>query len=1056
MKFYHLHCHTEYSLLDGLPKIDEFLDYALNLGFDGIAITDHGNIYGAVEFFKKAKERKIKPILGCEFYLAFEKYWQKRPKIDDKRYHLVLLVKNEKGYKNLVKLITKSHLEGFYYKPRIDEDLLFEHSEGLICLTACLQGKIPQLILANKIKEAESLVEKYLHYFGKENFYLEIQHHPNLKEQKKVNKALIEISKKLKVNLVATNDCHYLSPEDAKIQDILMLINTGADPSDPERLTMLADDFSMRSPEKMIEDFKNVPEAIENTQKIVESCNFDFEFNKIKFPYFPVPEGETPESYLRKLAKENLVKIYGENPKKEILERFEYELSTIEKLGFASYFLIVQDFVNFAKQNNIAVGPGRGSVGGSLIAYLLGITEIDPIKYNLLFERFLNPDRVSLPDIDVDFSDEKRERVIEYITQKYGKNRVAQIITFGRMNARAVVRDVGRVLGLSYSFCDKIAKMIPPNFNLKDCLEKIPEFKKIFEEDERVKNLISICLRLEGVARHISRHACGLVISKEPLDEICPLQYPTQDDRTIVTQFEMHSLEDIGLTKFDVLGLKNLTLIEETLDLIEKTKGKKIDLKKIPFDDKKTFSLLQRGETVGIFQLESAGMQRCLRELKPTEFEHIVAVLALYRPGPLQFMKEYIDAKNGRKRVEYLHPKLKPILESTYGICLYQEQIMKIAQELAGFSLAEADILRKAIGKKEKQLLFQQKSKFIEGCIKNGISEEIAQKIWNWIEPFGSYSFNRSHSVAYAHIAYQTAYLKAHYPLEFMTSLLNSETGDVERIGFLIEEAKRMGIKVLPPDINESYEKFTLEEKRKIIRFGLLSIKNVGWNTVERIIRERERGGKFKSFEDFLSRIEPQFLNKKFLESLIKVGVFDQMEERKVLLDNIERILEFNKRVFSEGNRKQRDLFGGKVTKNSLYLERKSHASKREKLLWEKELLGLFITSHPLEDFKSFFEKAGAIKVSDVPFLAPFSQKIKVGGFLSSIKKVLTKNGKIMFFAVLEDLRDKIELIAFPELVEKKPEVFQENKIVLASGKVDTASGNLKIICEDIEEIVES
>jgi DNA polymerase-3 subunit alpha len=607
MKFTHLHLHSHYSLLDGLPKIDELLDYVKKLEMDSVAITDHGVLYGAIEFYKKAKERGIKPIIGAELYLALESRFQKRPGIDDKRYHIVLLIKNEIGYKNLVKLITKSHLEGFYYKPRIDEELLAQHSEGLIGLSACIRGKIPQLILVKKFDEAEKTALKYQEIFGKDNFYLELQHHPNLKEQKIVNKALIEISKKLKIPLVATNDCHYLRPEDAEAQDILMLINTGADPNDPERLTMKTDDFSIRPPEKMIDDFKDVPEAIENTQKIVDSCNFEFELGKIKLPKFETPNGKLPDEYLKELCYSGLKKRYGEKPKNEIVERLEYELSVISQMGFSSYFLIVQDFVNWAKENRIVVGPGRGSVGGSLVAYLLGITNIDPLKYDLLFERFLNPGRMAgLPDIDLDFTDRRRDEVINYIKQKYGENRVAQIITFGTMAARAVVRDVGRALGYPYSYCDKIAKMIPFGQSLDETLAKISEFRQIYETDDNARKLIEFARKLEGVARHASTHACGVVISAEPLDNICPLQHPTQDDSNIVTQYEMHSIEDLGLLKMDLLGLKNLTIIEDTLSRVYKVQNKKIDIENIPLNDKATFKLFQRGETIGVFQCESS------------------------------------------------------------------------------------------------------------------------------------------------------------------------------------------------------------------------------------------------------------------------------------------------------------------------------------------------------------------------------------------------------------------------------------------------------------------
>ncbi len=1055
MKFYHLHCHSHYSLLDGLPKIDEMLNFCKKLGMDALALTDHGNIYGAVEFYKKAKEKGIKPILGCEFYLAIESAKLKRSKIDDKRYHLVLLVKNEKGYKNLVKLITKSYLEGFYYKPRIDEEMLREHSEGLICLTACLQGKIPQLILEKKFSLAKKVAKEYQEIFGKENFYLELQHHPNLKDQEIVNKALIEISKELKIPVVATNDCHYLKPEDAKAQDILMLINTNSDPNDPERLTMLADDFSMKPPEKMIEDFKEIPEAIENTEKIVQMCNFEFKFGEIKLPKFETPNGKSPQEYLRELCLKGLEKRYGKNPPREVIERMEYELEIIEKTGFASYFLIVQDFVNWAKENHIVVGPGRGSAGGSLVSYLLQITEIDPLKYGLLFERFLNPERVSFPDIDIDFTDTRRDEVIEYLRKKYGENRVAQIITFGTMAARAVVRDVGRALGYPYSFCDKIAKLIPQGLTLDEALARVLELRELYEQDEKVQRLIDTAKKLEGCVRHVSTHACGVVISDEPLDEICPLQHPTQDDKAIVTQYEMKSLEDLGLLKVDILGLKNLTLIEETIKKVYAIHKKEISMEKIDLNDSKTYKLFQKGETVGVFQFESEGMQKWLRKLKPSSFEDLVAMIALYRPGPMQFLQDYIEGKHKRKKIEYLHPKLEPILKSTFGVLIYQEQVMEIAKNLAGFSMAEADVLRKAIGKKIGELLEAQKEKFIKGCVKNGIEENVARKIWQWIEPFAHYSFNKSHSVAYAKIAFQTAFLKAHYPVEFMATLLTLEQNDVERVGFLIKECKRMGIEVLPPNVNESFRGFSVIPGKKQIRFGLLGIKHLGENTVEAILKERKERGKFQSLGDFLRRIRPENLNKKSLEALIKSGSLDCFEERNKLLFNLERILEWNKNFHQQKFlTKQMGLFGNFSSNFSEpYLEETKSATKKEKLIWEKEYLGLYVSAHLAEDFlKAFRGKVIPLKKITQELTG---KRVRVGGIITELKKVITKNGSPMFFTKIEDGEGQLELVVFPTILMKYPHIFQEHKAILATGRVDNKDGDPKIICEEIEEILE-
>lgn len=1062
-KFTHLHTHSHYSLLDGLIKIDELLDRVKELGMDSVALTDHGNIYGAVEFFKKAKDKGIKPIIGCEVYMAFEDMHQQRPNIDDKKYHLVLLVKNEEGYKNLVKLITKAHLEGFYYKPRIDEKLLRQHSLGLIGLSACIAGRIPSLILSKKMKEAEETSLRYQDIFGKENFYLDIQNHPNFPEQKTVNEGLISISKKYNIPLVATNDIHYLKPEDADAQDILMLINTGAVVNDPERLTLKMDDFSMKSPEQMTQEFSHIPESISNTQIIADKCNFEFKLGNIKLPHFQVPSGKSPDEYLEELCLEGIKKRYeiedinAEDQKtKQVIERMNYELSVIKKTGFASYLLIVQDFVNWAKSNRIVVGPGRGSAGGSLVAYLTNITNVDPLKYNLLFERFLNPERISMPDIDLDFADRRRDEVIDYVSQKYGQDKVAQIITFGTMASKAVIRDVGRALGYPYSYCDKIAKMIPLGLKLNDTLKNVAEFRQLYETDAEARKLIDFAKKLEGVARHASTHACGVVISAEPIDTIVPLQHPTQGDDVIVTQYEMHSIEDLGLLKMDFLGLKNLTVIEDALARIYKVQDVNIDLEKIPMDDKKTYKLFQKGETTGIFQFESGGMKRYLKQLKPTEFEDIIAMVSLYRPGPIQFIPDYIAGKHNKKTITYLHPKLKPILENTYGIAVYQEQVMKIAQDLAGFSLSGADILRKAIGKKIKKLLMAQKEKFIEGAKKNGIQEDISQQIWNWIEPFASYSFNRSHAAAYATIAYQTAYLKSHYSAEFMASLLTSERNDIERISVLIEECKKIGLEVLPPDINESFTFFSVVPRKNQVRFGLSAIKNVGSNIVEIIVEERKKSGPYSSIQDFISRVNSKDLNKKSMESLIKAGVFDKMEERNKLLFNLETLLEHNRENQKSKTSNQNGLFDGMKLNNTIRLQSATPASKKEKLSWEKDLLGLFVSSHPLEDFKGVLEK-NSTTISDV-IKRKFrrEQRIKIGGIISSIKKIITKTGRPMLFVNIEDLNDKIEVVVFPSIMEKNPNMFQENKVVFVSGRVDFKGGAPKIICENVEEIMEA
>jgi len=1065
MKFTHLHVHTHYSLLDGLPKIDDLLNYVKKLGMDSVAITDHGVMYGVIEFYQKAKKAGIKPIIGEEFYIAKEEMEQKRPNIDNEKYHLILLAKNFTGYQNLVKLTTKAWLEGFYYKPRIDEKTLKEHSEGLICLSACLQGKIPRLVLAGKLEEAEKLALKYQEIFGKDNFYLELQHHPHIPEQQKANNALILLSKKLNIPLVATNDVHYLKKDDAEAQDILMLVNTGADPNDPERLTMSSDDFSLKSPEEMMKDFESTPDSITNTQKIVDSCNLEIDLYKTNLPYFKVPNGKTPDKYLKELCLEGLKKRNLANIKKA-KERLEYELSVIKQTGFASYFLIVADFVNWAKNNGIVVGPGRGSASGSLVSYLLNITDIDPLKYNLLFERFLNPERAAgLPDIDLDFADARRDEVIDYVAKKYGRNNVSQIITFGTMAARQVIRDVGRALGYNYTYCDRIAKMIPLFATLEQTINQVSEFKQIYHTDPKAKKMIDIGKKLEGVARHASTHACGVVISNTPLSDLIPLQHASQNDQTVITQYDMYGIESLGLLKMDFLGLKNLTIIEDTLKLIKKFHNVEIDISRLPLDDEKTYQLLQEGKTTGLFQLESEGFKRYLKELKPNEFEDIIAMVALYRPGPIEFIPEYIARKHGKKKIKYLHPKLEPILKDTYGICIYQEQLMQIAQQLAGFTLGEADVLRKAVGKKIKSLLEEQQEKLINGMVKNGIPQKTAIEIWNWVLPFARYGFNKSHSAAYAMIAYETAYLKTHYPLEFMAALMNSEQKNIDKLKVLLEEARKMGIKVLPPDINESLAKFTIvrpsnkssKTDEKTIRFGLAAIKNVGHNVVEQIVEERKKRGPYSSIENFIERMPSSVLNKKSMESLIKAGSFDTIEERGKLLLNLEKLLDFardSQRKKVNGDGSLFTMFSKNTKKPGLASLRlnnpESPASKNEKIIWEKELLGMFVSSHPMEGIQGKIKNI--LRIEEIqPEMT--GRIIKIAGVISKIQKITTKSGNPMLFLEIEDLSAKIEVLIFPNVLEQNPFLFQENKILEIKGRVSDKDGTPKIICEKAREI---
>jgi len=1066
MKFVHLHTHSHYSLLDGLAKIDDLIDRAKELGMKALALTDHGNLYGAVEFYKKAVKAEIKPILGVETYVAPRSRFEKQAKIDDNYFHLILLAENNLGWKNLIKLITKSHLEGFYYRPRVDKELLREYHEGLIALSACLAGEIPQLILNNNFEEAEKTIKEYQEIFGPENFFLEIGHHPNIPEIVKVNEGLKKLSEITSAPLVATQDIHYAKPEDAEYQDILLAVQTGNKTSDENRLSMKSEDLSMRSQEQMIESFKDLPEAIENTVKISERCNVNLTLNQILLPAFPLPEGETSATdYLKKLVDERLA-IRFEVADAKITQRLDYELGVIEKTGFADYFLIVQDFVIWAKERGIVVGPGRGSAAGSLISYVLGITDIDPLKYDLLFERFLNPDRISMPDIDLDFTDVRRDEVFAYIRQKYGEDKVAQIITFGTMAARAAIRDAGRALGMAYGFCDMISKLIPFNPTqgmktgwLEKSLKNIQELKDLYQNNPDAKKIIDAARHLEGVARHASVHAAGVVISKEPLTDYVPLQRAPQDENIIITQFDMYSIEDLGLLKMDLLGLKNLTTIEETIRLVKEIRDEQIDMSKIPLDDKKVFKLLQAADTTGVFQFESSGIRRYLKDLKPTELEDIIAMVALYRPGPLEagMVPSYIARKHGREKVQYLHPKLEPILEKTYGIGIYQEQMMRIARDLAGFTLAEADTLRKAIGKKIKSLLEAQKEKLISGMVKNGIDDKTAKKIWELFPSFARYGFNRSHSACYALIAYRTAYLKTHYPIEFMTALLNADSGDIERIAYLVNESEKSGVKVLAPDVNKSFVNFVPEEEN--IRFGLLAIKNVGVNIVEAIIEERQRGGPFQNLSDFLCRVKHKDLNKKSLESLIKVGVFDSLNtERADLLNNLDSILSFCQNIKKFQNSSQAGLFGANYHSPAFFSKNSENiplTSPTEKLAWERELLGLYISGHPLNQYS---EKLKNYKVKPIKELLASKREFdssgyQISGVILKVQRIISKVGQPILFVTVEDLTDTLEVIVFSDTLAKNPAVWRENNVVIISGRLSWRNSEPKFICEKAVEL---
>lgn len=1050
--FVHLHVHTHYSLLDGMGKINDYLDKAKSLGMDALAITDHGVMYGVIEFYKEAKKRGIKPIIGCECYIAPRKLTDKTAKVDTKPYHIVLLAANEKGYKNLLKLTSIAHLEGYYYKPRIDKKTLREHAEGLIALSACLHGEVSTHLTNVNREAAKKAALEYQEIFGKDNYYLELQDHPDLPEQKMVNKEMIKLSKETGVPLVVTNDVHYANKEDAEAQDILLCVQTGKFVSDEDRMKMSTDN-SLRNPEDLAKAFSEVPEALENTVKIAEKCNLKLDLGKILIPDFPVPKGETLKSYLEKNVKEGLLKRYGKI-EKEIQERVDYELSVIEKMGYEGYFLIVSDYVNWAKDQGIVVGPGRGSAAGSVVAYALNIVDLDPIKYDLLFERFLNPDRISMPDIDIDFADDRRSEVIQYVTEKYGKDHVAQIITFGTMAARNAIRDVGRVLGISYGEVDQIAKSVPERMTLRQALRESQDLAGFYRENDSYKKLIDLATKLEGVARHSSTHAAGVVISKEPLVEYAPLQKAVKGEISWQTQYEMHAIEDIGLLKMDFLGLSNLTIIKNTMRIIRKVYGEEVDIYKIPMDDKKTFNLLSKAETTGVFQLESAGMKRYIKDLKPSAFEDIIAMVSLYRPGPMQYIDDFIARKHGKKKIEYLHPLMENSLKNTYGIIVYQEQVMQMSKDMAGFTGGQADNLRKAMGKKIRDLMQKVGQEFVEGCEQNGVDKKIAEKTYQAMQDFAQYAFNKSHAACYALIAYWTAYLKAHYPTAFMAALLTSDYGNIDRIAIEIAECQRMKIEVLPPDVNESFAEFGVVKDTGNIRFGLSAIKNVGMGVIDAILIARKEG-KFTSIEDFSKRVNSSELNKKVLDSLIKCGAFDSIiDDRALLIANMERILTFANRSQGQTASGQIDLFGGSgVEMPPLRLEKPlSVVSNAEKLHWEKELLGIYVSEHPANEYQETFLRNGATSIGEITEEMS-GHGITLGGVVTSIQKIQTRTKETMIFVVFEDATGQTELIIFPKLLRENQEVWQTGKVLLVSGKVSTKDNQIKIITDRAIEL---
>ena len=1068
--FVHLHVHSEYSLLDGENRIKDLPVRAKELGMKAIALTDHGVMFGAVNFFKECKKNDIKPIIGCEVYVAPRSRFSKESNLDSEYSHLILLVKNKTGYQNLIKLVSLSFTEGFYYKPRIDLEILEKYSEGLICLSACLAGSINQAILRDDIEKAKEIALWHKRVF-KDDYYLEVQNN-GLRKQVLVNQKLVELSKELDIPLVATNDAHYLKKEDSYNHEVLLCIQTGKKMNDEDRMRFETEEFYIKSPEEMANYFSNIPEAIENTVKIAEKCNFEFEFGVTKLPNYDVPEEfKTHQEYFRKLCYDGMKKRYGENPDKSIMDRLEYEISVIEKMGYVDYYLIVWDYINYAKTVGIPVGPGRGSGAGSIAAYAIGITDIDPIKYTLLFERFLNPERVSMPDFDVDFCYERRQEVIDYVNRKYGEDHVSQIITFGTMSARSVIRDVARVLDVPYSEADRIAKMIPMELHItiKKALEENRELNELYESDEEVKKLIDISMGLEGLPRNASMHACGIVITKDPVDTYVPLY---TNEGTAMAQYTMTLLEELGLLKMDFLGLRTLTVIEDAKKLVKENRGIDVEFDK-DMSDPNVYKLWQEGKTYGIFQFESAGMTNFMKELKPDCLEDIIAGVSLYRPGPMDQIPRYIKNKKDPEHAEYTHPSLEPILNVTYGCMVYQEQVMQIVRELAGYSLGRADLVRRAMGKKKLDVMAKEREIFIHGqtdengnvivpgCVRNGIDEKSANKIFDEMAEFAKYAFNKSHAAAYAVVSYRTAYLKAYYKEELMAATLNSFLGNLDKVPIYIEECKKLQIEILKPDINESDVKFTVKNGK--IRFGLGSIKNVG-NAVNAIVDERKRNGQFKSFEDFCERIQKESVNKKCIESLIRAGAFDNMEHtRRTLLESFETILD----TISDGNRKtmenQVSMFD--ISENTNINEIKynytirEEFSEKELLSMEKEMIGFYISGHPLEKYREQIEKTSninSIQLSGEDLEQGMELKdgqfVKYIGIVTSIKKKYTKNNTIMAFVTIEDLYGTAEIIVFDSVYSKASNILIEDSIVLVEGRISIREDEAStIVARDIK-----
>lgn len=1055
--FCHLHVHTEYSLLDGMSRITELIAKAKEMGMKSIAITDHGVMYGALKFYLEAQKAGIKPIIGCEVYVATGSRLDKEANgISSKPYHLTLLAKNKTGYQNLLALVTEAHLNGFYYKPRVDKEILAKHSKGLIALSGCIGGEIAQMILNGRMEDAKNAAIWHKETFPE--FHIEIQRHP-IADLERVNEKLIPLARELDIPLVATNDSHYVNKDDAPSHDILLCVGTNSSIHEEKRMKMDGDYYYLKSPEEMAEQYRDIPDAIENTVKIADMCNLKLDFDRVHLPEIDIPEGKTPFEYLKDLCDAGLKERY---PKitPEITQRLEYELDVIKKTDFPNYFLVVWDIARFVRENNIFFGV-RGSAAASIVLHCLGITAIEPLSNKLVFERFLNIERKEMPDIDMDFEDSRREEVIKYVSGKYGQDHVAQIITFGTLGAKAAIRDVGRALGMPYGDVDRVAKLVPfaPGMTLDRALEENKEFKDVYRQDVVIKNLIDAARRVEGNSRHASTHAAGVLISKEPLTKNVPLQRPSRgnSESALMTQYDMGDIAKIGLLKMDFLGLINLSILEKAISLIKENHAVELDLKQIPMDDAKTFKLLSDGETTGVFQLESAGMRRYIKELKPSVFSDIAAMVALYRPGPMEQIPTFIKAKHGIEPIKYPHPDLADILEETYGVIVYQEQVLFIAQKFAGYTLGQADILRKAMGKKIAAVMTQQEEGFTKGAMEKGFSEKLAKQIFELIKPFAGYAFNKAHAVSYALIAYQTAYLKANYPIEYITATLKAHAEQAEKVATAIGECRRLDIEVLPPCINHSFANFSIENDentgKRSVRFGLGAIKNVGWGAVEPIIKEREENGKYTSIEDLCSRADISSANKRVFESLIKAGALDELGARATLLANIERILSLaasQRQLKESGQTTMFDLWGqtSALPTPSLDMEQAdTEIGNKERLTWEKELMGVYLSEHP---FKPYAKRASAEGVTPCSAIEEGmdGQAINVAGVVISTRQLFTKDGNTFISALIEDLDGSMEVMVWPRTYAESKDCWAEGNVLLINGKVRVRGDRVQVSCD--------